>query len=113
MATLSFRPYHGAGRPLSKATFEYEISEDNIVQIIDLDRGASVTNDMGNVLADIARAEGLPSLAGYPIIYRDSMRRWDGVRLDEQGRFQGFYPIGAADQDQALARARALLTGTN
>lgn len=93
---------------MSKATFEYEVSDDNIVQIIDLDRGASVTNDMENVLADIAQAECLPSLAGCHIICRDSMQRWDGVRLDEQGRFQGFYPIGVAEQTQAVARVREL-----
>ncbi|WP_240699514.1 hypothetical protein [Spirosoma sordidisoli] len=58
-----------------RADYTYSI-DDNIIAIIDLDLGSkSVTNDMENVLDDI-RAE-LGDLAGYSVIYRDSMGRWD------------------------------------
>lgn len=92
-----------------RASFDFDVSEDKIVQIIDQDNGRSVTNDIDNVLADIAQAEGLPSLAGHQVVYRDTTQRWDGVQLSEAGRFQGFYPIGAADQAAAVAQVRGFM----
>lgn len=92
-----------------RASFDFDVSEDKIVQIIDQDNGRSVTNDIINVLADIAKAEGLPSLAGYQVVYQDTMQQWDGVQLDAAGRFQRIYPIGAADQAAAVAQVRGFM----
>lgn len=63
-----------------RATYDYEIYNDYgkpYIIIVDLDRGMSVTNDIENVVAEIAAKESLdPNKCG--IVYRDSTRRWDG-----------------------------------
>ena len=109
----SFRPYNSVGKPFSKATFEYEVTEDKIVIIIDHDNGPSVTNDAANVLKDIAQAECLPSLLGHQVIYQDTTKRWDGIRLDERGQFEDFYAIGAANEAAAVAWVRAKVLSTH
>ncbi len=75
--------------------------EGNVIAIIDFDLGnKSVTNDIENVLEDI-RVE-LGNLAGYSVIYRDSMGRWDGVRLINN--VVCFYALNETDQQSAQAR---------
>ena len=82
------------------ADYTYTV-EGSVIAIVDLDLGnRSVTNDMELVLDEI-RAE-LGDLAGYSVIYQDSMGRWDGVR-----RVNGvvyFYGLGEADKESALNR---------
>jgi hypothetical protein len=83
---------------IPRADYTYTV-DGNIIAIIDLDLGSrSVTNDMENVLAEI-RAE-LGDLAGYSIIYRDSMRRWDGVRL--VNGVTHFYGLNEEDPQMAM-----------
>lgn len=83
-----------------RADYTYTI-EGNVIAIVDLDLGSkSVTNDIENVLEDI-RAE-LGDLAGFAVIYRDSMGRWDGVRLKNGSAY--FYSLNESDQQQAQAR---------
>lgn len=82
------------------ADYTYTV-EDNIIAIIDLDLGnRSVTNDIEYVLADIM--EEIGDLVGYAIIYRDSMSRWDGIRL--VGQTVRFYGLGETDKEQAKNR---------
>ena len=88
-----------------RADYSYTV-EGSVIAIIDLDQGSkSVTNDMDNVLDDI-RAE-LGDLAGYAVIYRDSMGRWDGVRL--VGSSVEFYALNETDRERAAARLLHLL----
>ena len=88
-----------------RADYTYSV-EGSVIVIVDLDQGSkSVTNDMKNVLDDI-RAE-LGDLAGYAVIYRDSMGRWDGVRL--VGHSVDFYALGEPDQQRAASRLLHLL----
>lgn len=88
-----------------RANYTYTV-EGSVIAIVDLDQGSkSVTNDIENVLNDI-RAE-LGDLAGYAVIYRDSMGRWDGVRL--VGRLVEFYALGESDPQQAAGRLLHLL----
>jgi len=90
-----------------RADYSYTV-EGSVIAIIDLDQGSkSVTNDIENVLDDI-RAE-LGDLAGYAVIYRDSMGRWDGVRL--VGSSVEFYALNEADGERAAARLLHLLPG--
>lgn len=103
-------PFSSLGNPqaTAKADYEYEVTSDGIVLIVDLDRGnPSVTNDIAAVLADIAAQEGLPSLAGYPVIYRDSMLLWDEVQLAADGRFKRFYSLNVTSEMEALRKLRA------
>lgn len=88
-----------------RADYTYTV-EGSVVAIIDLDQGSkSLTNDMENVLDEI-QAE-LGSLAGYSVIYRDSMGRWDGVRL-ERGLVE-FYSLNETDPERAAARLLHIL----
>ncbi|CCH03546.1 hypothetical protein FAES_pFAES01052 (plasmid) [Fibrella aestuarina BUZ 2] len=83
-----------------RADYTYSI-EGNIIVIVDLDLGnRSVTNDIENVLADIRTDLG--SLAGYSVIYRDSMGHWDAVSLVNDVVY--FYPLNATEREKALSR---------
>lgn len=85
---------------ISRADYNYTV-DGNIIAIVDLDLGSrSVTNDIENVLADI-RAE-LGGLAGYSVIYRDSLGRWDGVRLVKG--VVHFYSLNEEDPQMAMRR---------
>jgi hypothetical protein len=89
-----------------RADYTYTV-EGSVIAIIDLDQGSkSVTNDIENVLDDI-RAK-LGDLSGYSVIYRDSMGRWDGIRL-ERGVVE-FYSLNETDPDRAAARLLHILT---
>ena len=82
--------------------------EDDAIVIEDQDLGRSVTNDAENVIADLREREFDLSL---PVIYCDTMGRWDGLTV-RAGRFAGFYPLNAAgstDYGEARARLRAML----
>lgn len=86
-------------RPFA-ADYTYTI-DGNTIAIVDLDLGnRSVTNDIDYVLEEI-RVE-LGDLSGYCVIYRDSMGRWDGVRLVNNTVY--FYALGEADQQRAMNR---------
>lgn len=88
-----------------RADYSYTV-EGSVIAIVDLDQGSkSVTNDIENVLADI-RTE-LGDLAGYAVIYQDSMGRWDGVR--QKGHSVEFYSLNERDQQQAASRLLHLL----
>ncbi|ADB43007.1 hypothetical protein [Spirosoma linguale] len=97
----------GRNKEPFRADYTYTI-EGSVISIIDLDLGSkSVTNDINNVLDDI-RAE-IGDLAGYAVIYRDSMGRWDGVRL--VGSSTEFYALNETDGERAAARLLHLLPG--
>ena len=86
-------------RPFA-ADYTYTVKS-NIIAIVDLDLGnRSVTNDIENILDEI-RVE-IGDLAGYSVIYRDSMGRWDGVRLVNRTVY--FYGLGEADKESAMNR---------
>lgn len=81
--------------------------EDGAIVVEDRDRGLSVTNDADNVIADL-RERGFD--LSLPVIYRDTMGRWDGLTV-RAGRFDGFYPLNPArggDYGEARARLRAM-----
>ena len=103
---MRFSPYsrpQAASR--SAADFLYELTEDGLLIIIDQDRGnKSVTNDMANVLADIARSERRGALLGRRVAYRDSQGEWARVLLDAEGRFDQFRGFGRRVTDEAEAR---------
>ncbi|MBG8555101.1 hypothetical protein [Hymenobacter guriensis] len=90
------------------ASFTYEFSDDNILQIIDQDQGKTVTNDIDYVLSEISREENRP-LAGCTVIYRDSMGFWDGVALTASGQFSNFYSVRETDVEKALQKVRGTI----
>lgn len=93
------------------ADFFYDITADKLLLIIDQDKGSkSVTNDIENVLTDIAREQGLSSLAGLAVTYRDSEGDWCRVLLDEAGRYQQICGFGVrvTCEREAMRRLREL-----
>ena len=89
-----------------RADYTYTVTG-NVIAIIDLDQGGkSVTNDMEDVLNDIRIEIG--DLSGYSVIYRDSMGRWDGVRLERS--VVAFYSLNETDPKQASDRLLHILT---
>lgn len=86
-------------RPFA-ADYTYTV-EGNVIAIVDLDLGnRSVTNDIEYILNDIRSEMG--DLAGYSVIYRDSIGRWDGVRLVNRTIY--YYGLGEADKESAMNR---------
>lgn len=62
---------------------------DNFVFVVDAnDGGRSMTNDAEAVVAEIAGEFG-PQCR---LIYRDTERRWDEMRIGPDGQFAGFAP---------------------
>ena len=92
---------------------------DGVLVIIDRNLGnRSVTNDIENVLADIDRdlrqladttrlnsMRGVLKLHEYDIIYADSEGRFDGVRVDKDNRFYGFYFFGLHEDEESAVKA--------
>lgn len=78
----------------STANFLYRIGHINyqaVLLIWDKDRGnRSVTNDIENVVADIAFNHAIEAKE-HLIIYRDSTGRWDGWDAEKAA----FFPVGS------------------
>lgn len=87
-----------------RAEYKYKI-EDNLIFIEDAGGWKSVTNDIENVLADIAKDN---NISGKKIMYKDSDGIWDEVRanisvVDNKVSVSGieFYPITETDFQKA------------
>lgn len=102
--------------PQVQADYSYEVLPERILLLRDLagllgheEPPVSLTNDMANVLVEVARQAGLGSLTGYRVLYRDSEHTWAGVALTAAGRFASFYGLGQliTIEAQALAALRA------
>jgi len=92
----------------NRASYVWDILSDpetdkEFIWIHDKDEGGkSVTNDMENILCDLLH-EGIP-IFDLPIMYKDSMKNWDGVkvtRLDRGFKFE-FFPLQEKDIVKAL-----------
>ncbi len=89
-----------------EADFDYEVRDNHLIVIYDLDSDenkATVTNAVHSVLDEITK-ELKHSLAGYTIIYRDSSKIFDGIAVDEQGKFKEFYSINETNIDSAISK---------
>jgi len=93
----------------SRALFEYGITGD-ILWITDEKGFKSVTNDMENVLRDIAEVIGFEQLCHKKIMYRDSMGIWDGVRFSGESSISSisFFPLTEKDAFKAKEKLLAL-----
>jgi hypothetical protein len=102
------RRFIAKGEP--RARFTYDTTPDKILYITDLDAGRTVTNDMHNVLADIAEWEPGLVLAEHQVIYRDTDGAWIGVRLTTEGRFSEYYALNVPTLEAAFAKLRSQAT---
>lgn len=85
----------------ARARFKFEIF-DGVLVITDQDtgQGPSVTNDIENVLDEIYQQR--PD-APREAVYRDSTGIYDGLNIDEAGRFRGFFSLGETSAAGAVA----------
>lgn len=86
---------------MSAANFEVVFRENGFLVIHDLDlNGASVTNDIENVLLQLSQSGyELPALK---IMYLDSMKLYDAVLVNPDGTFKAFAPVHCNDLSIAL-----------
>lgn len=85
-----------------KSTYTYQIIEAqgrNVISITDLDAGRTVTNNIENVLAEIAKAEKI-HVEDYMIVYRDTALIWDGY----DAKAHTFIPLQKKTEDEAIRR---------
>lgn len=87
-----------------RADYSYEL-DGNIVCIVDHDHGRSVTNDVENILADLA-ADGV-DLGSHRVIYRDTLGVWDEIVLKKDGGFKTFKSLNARKLGDAIEKVRA------
>src|SRR6185437_779905 len=84
-----------------RPTYSYQIIEEVIV-IVDHDQGRTVTNAAEQVISEI-RAEMGDKFFGNKVISRDTDTIWDGLEMDDNGNFKGFYPLRKGNLAEALA----------
>lgn len=87
-----------------RASYDWKI-DGNIISIIDLKKGKSVTNDIDNILSDIQKELGLQNpLSNFKIIYKDTYEVWDGIQVSSNGHCSGFYSINEKEYQNAKAK---------
>ncbi len=88
----------------SRSNFSWDLLQD-VITIVDLSgNGPGLTEDMPNVLREIAMSLG-HGLQHYHIMYRDSQGIWDGVHQLNRGKVR-FFSIN--EKDYELAKAKLL-----
>lgn len=73
----------------------------NVIAIVDLNQGKSVTNDAENVIKDL---DATFDLSNYRVIYKDSRNIWDELLVDSTRTFAGFRSLNETELSSALAR---------
>lgn len=85
------------------AVFTYSVVGDVVVIYDSCNGGKTVTNDVDCVLETITAELGC--LAGKRVIYRDTDGIFDGIRINEAGRFAGFIGIRTDNEDAAVGNS--------
>jgi hypothetical protein len=104
----------------NRAEYDYGF-DGRILWIEDLGGLKSVTNDIENILADIAILHGVSMIKGKHIMYKDSMGIWDGINAEvtEIERFGtasisvnriSFFPITEIDKRKAKQKLLTIET---
>jgi hypothetical protein len=89
---------------MRRSAFTYTI-DGNTIFVVDSNIGMSVTNDIENVVEEMAvliRSLG-KSINEFNLIYRDSTGEIDGVLIKDE-KFDEFYHIGESDYEVAKTR---------
>lgn len=87
---------------MMRSRFKVELDGDDVVVLIDQDRGRSITNDAEMVVREIAE---VLDLTARRIVYRDTMGKWDGIAV-EGGRFAHFVMLQLDSREDAVYQAR-------
>lgn len=89
-----------------RARFTAELEGEDLIVVVDLNGGKSVTKDAERVVATIA---DYVTIGDRQIVYRNGDRRWDGMLVRDGRAFGGFVRIGAKQRDEAIDAMRHLL----
>lgn len=93
----------GKNNLFGTADFEYLLSDNGFMVIEDLDlNGASVTNDMHNVLASLVHSGY--NLYGLKVIYKDSMGIYDAILIKPDHTMEGITSLNAKAPNEAFRR---------
>jgi hypothetical protein len=101
--TWSFQQHPQAVRPSrghDRSHYTYDLHGD-VVCVMDLNDGRTVTNDADAVVEDLVRDLG--GLSGKTVIYRDTTGIWDELVVHKD-RFSGFRSVNEKDLGRALAK---------
>jgi hypothetical protein len=81
------------------AEYEIAVVNDLSIVLVDLDRGVSATNDAPRGIAELQRqVQG--GIGKRTVYYRDTMGRFDRLLVGDDGRFTGFAPCSAGQQEK-------------
>jgi hypothetical protein len=84
------------------AEYEIAVVNDLSIVLVDLDRGVSVTNDAARVIEELQRrVDG--GIGRRLVYYRDTMGRFDRLKVDDAGQFCGFAPCSEGQQGRLAA----------
>jgi len=96
----------------SRSSYQYTITLDDVLVIMDNDRGMSVTNNMENVLNEIQNMEGKTFAANQMIIYKDTSGQWDGVEIvgKRNGNIESvmFLMLACNSMEEAIEKIKGL-----
>jgi hypothetical protein len=70
-----------------------------VFAIIDENGPTSVTNDIEAVVAEVTEFYDTDDLS---LLYRDSDGHWDGIEVDDRGRFKDFIHLRAPNLIEAI-----------
>ena len=89
----------------NRSNYDYEVLDSKkIIAITDMGTvEKSVTTDIENVINDFIN-RGF-DVNQYNIIYRDSMKVWDGIKI-KNGKFKSFYSINEIDFNKAILKIK-------
>lgn len=89
---------------LNRAEYQWWVERD-VVIVVDLDQGRSVTNDAPGVIQDLA---GKGVLSRRRVFYRDTSGEW-GELVVAGGRFARFAPLSPEEGERASRSAAGRL----
>jgi hypothetical protein len=89
---------------MRRATYSHEF-EQGVHVLVDLNEGASITNDVERVIRDLYSA-GLDT--SMPVIYRDSCGDYDRILVTPDGEFTAFLPLRTKDRAKAIRMVHSI-----
>ncbi len=87
--------------PEPRAVFRFETYGGNVIAVVGIEDGRSVTNDAEAVIAQLAEKF---DLSKFRVIYQDTRGIWDELLVGAGSRFTGFRSINEATLEAALAK---------
>lgn len=93
---------------ISLSCYEWQLCNQKVIFIEDMNQGVTVTNNIENVLEEIEQelsnnSGGVVSIDDLHVIYRDTLGIIDGVKTSGR-KFHSFFNINETDLEKALEK---------